>query len=446
MNSDSNTEIDLLLRRYGRRKATFASGDEAAKSTETTASTGPHMDADEMNAYAERQMPDPARSRALQHLADCDQCRAVVARLTLAANVPIEAVEQDTQQQPSRPRTSWLTWLAALFAPPVMRYATAAVVLLCVVGAAFLVVRRQKDVGQQEEPTLVAQNNKSERQDSSALKSDAPGQQQSATEASPSAPQASTVAPGAEPAPLKDNKAGGLVAPTDGEAEERSRQMNEVQPAETARTDAPVGGLTPLPPKQTAPELSARDQQRDQDFAVDTTPAARPPATLSPSVAATRAEQPATEADKTRQNRKEGTTSDDRSARGGATSNTTATARESEGVSEITSQEPPATARSRRAARKPEAKTKGADAAGRAGSIVAETSTETRNIGGRQFRRRGGAWVDTAYSSGQASVNVRRGSEQYRALVADEPGLRSIAEQLGGEVIVVWKGRAYRIR
>jgi hypothetical protein len=41
-------------------------------------------------------------------------------------------------------------------------------------------------------------------------------------------------------------------------------------------------------------------------------------------------------------------------------------------------------------------------------------------------------------------TNVARGSEQYRALVADEPGLRAIAERLGGEVIVSWKTRAYR--
>jgi hypothetical protein len=41
---------------------------------------------------------------------------------------------------------------------------------------------------------------------------------------------------------------------------------------------------------------------------------------------------------------------------------------------------------------------------------------------------------------------MARGSEQFRALVADEPEIKKIAEQLDGEVIVVWKGRAYRIR
>jgi hypothetical protein len=71
--------------------------------------------------------------------------------------------------------------------------------------------------------------------------------------------------------------------------------------------------------------------------------------------------------------------------------------------------------------------------------------TLTRSVGGRQFRQRGGAWVDTAYSSSRATVNVHRGSEQYRALVADEPGIGNIADQLGGTVIIVWKSRAYRI-
>jgi hypothetical protein len=70
---------------------------------------------------------------------------------------------------------------------------------------------------------------------------------------------------------------------------------------------------------------------------------------------------------------------------------------------------------------------------------------ETRTVAGRTFRREGSAWVDTAYSSSRSTTNVSRGSEHYRSLIADEPGIRAIAEQLPGEVIVVWKGRAYRI-
>jgi hypothetical protein len=72
--------------------------------------------------------------------------------------------------------------------------------------------------------------------------------------------------------------------------------------------------------------------------------------------------------------------------------------------------------------------------------------TATKSIGGRHFVRDDNRWVDTEYKSSTAVTNVARGSEQYRALIGDEPGLRTIAEQLDGEVIVVWKGKAYRIR
>jgi hypothetical protein len=71
---------------------------------------------------------------------------------------------------------------------------------------------------------------------------------------------------------------------------------------------------------------------------------------------------------------------------------------------------------------------------------------ETRSVMGRHFTREGDAWVDTAYEYSQAMVRVARGSDQFRALVADEPAIRTIAAQLDGVVIVVWKNRAYRIQ
>jgi hypothetical protein len=71
---------------------------------------------------------------------------------------------------------------------------------------------------------------------------------------------------------------------------------------------------------------------------------------------------------------------------------------------------------------------------------------ETRSVAGRKFRKERGIWTDTAYDSNTRTIVMARNSEQFRALVADEPGIGKIAEQLDGEVIVVWKGRAYRIR
>ena len=73
-------------------------------------------------------------------------------------------------------------------------------------------------------------------------------------------------------------------------------------------------------------------------------------------------------------------------------------------------------------------------------------SAETRSVAGRRFRKEKGVWIDTDYDSARATVNLTRGSEQYRALVADEPTIKTIADQIDGEIIVIWKGRAYHIR
>jgi 3-hydroxyisobutyrate dehydrogenase-like beta-hydroxyacid dehydrogenase len=54
--------------------------------------------------------------------------------------------------------------------------------------------------------------------------------------------------------------------------------------------------------------------------------------------------------------------------------------------------------------------------------------------------------VDVKYKSSMPSTGVRRGTETFRALVADVPVIGRVAEQISGEVIVVVSGRAYTIR
>ncbi|HEX7296005.1 MAG TPA: hypothetical protein VF251_09660, partial [Pyrinomonadaceae bacterium] len=75
-----------------------------------------------------------------------------------------------------------------------------------------------------------------------------------------------------------------------------------------------------------------------------------------------------------------------------------------------------------------------------------DDEAEVRTVAGHKFTKRGRVWVDSLYNSGNATTNVSRDSEQYRSLMGDEPGLRAIAEELSGEIIVVWKGRPYRIK
>ncbi|HLM58206.1 MAG TPA: hypothetical protein VK422_19035, partial [Pyrinomonadaceae bacterium] len=75
-----------------------------------------------------------------------------------------------------------------------------------------------------------------------------------------------------------------------------------------------------------------------------------------------------------------------------------------------------------------------------------ESRAEERTAAGHRFRREGGAWVDVNYRPSMSQTGVRRGTDAYRALVADVPQVGRAAEQLGGEFIIVVGGRAYRVR
>ncbi|HMT06588.1 MAG TPA: hypothetical protein PKA82_01185 [Pyrinomonadaceae bacterium] len=73
---------------------------------------------------------------------------------------------------------------------------------------------------------------------------------------------------------------------------------------------------------------------------------------------------------------------------------------------------------------------------------VYEIPLRKRSAGGRTFEDRNGVWTDTAYN-GQAVSVYKRGSEPYKKL---DSSIRSIADQLGGTVIIVAGSRAYKIQ
>jgi hypothetical protein len=75
--------------------------------------------------------------------------------------------------------------------------------------------------------------------------------------------------------------------------------------------------------------------------------------------------------------------------------------------------------------------------------VASDEAAVTRSVGGRTFRRQGSAWIDEKFKASMSLRTVSRGSADFDAL---DSGLRSIAQQLGGQVIVVWKGHAYLIK
>ena len=101
--------MDLLLRRLGRQQDVFAPDAED------------HLDADELNAYAENALPAQTRLRYTAHIAECSRCRDLVVQLSGAAGLVV--AEQSVKvAEPS----GWKKFLASLLSPMVLRYAAPA--------------------------------------------------------------------------------------------------------------------------------------------------------------------------------------------------------------------------------------------------------------------------------------------------------------------------------
>jgi hypothetical protein len=399
MNGESNKEIDILLRTLGGKQNGKLTADG-----NSDASVEEHLDADELNAYAEQALPAMLRAKYTEHLADCSRCRSIVTQLSLS--LP-PMVSRNVAEQPTR--WSWKTFLAGLFSPLVIRYAVPAMAGIMVVALAWIVLWRP--AGNVE----VARNAETTSAPSAGIVSDdapSPGLAETAVATQPDAKQEVKNKPAnvsKEEAAPTDTTASTAPskAPDELKDSQERAKLQEPPPATvnpTATSAVAVGGAAPAPkPATQADENKTTDQKKlDSDLArnqAPTEPERARAAKAGPS-------QPAK-----------------------AESRDVIAGRTNESVRALSSQ---------RAARA-EAKQKDKEQA-------RDDEAEIRTVAGHRFARRGKVWIDLLYDSDRSTVNVSRGSDQYRALVGDEPGLRTITEQLSGEIIVVWKNRAYRIR
>ena len=422
MKHSDNTEMDRLLRRYARQQGETLRAERAERSdSEAGASLGAHLDPDEMNAYAEDVLPEAMRSRYFAHLGDCNACRKLVTDLTLAASrVNEERLRTDSLK--ITPSKSWREWLTAIFSPAALRYGVPALALFAIVIVALVAMRTQR------REASVAMNNEESGYSSpsagTASNSAADPLTRSGTAANHSNSNAAPV-----PEQQNTSQRGIVAEPTPvGTAQEEADKPAVSQETVATPSTSKAGDL------KDSPRDLGEGGKREQV-------AAAPPANM-PVLAAPDAAPQIRERQEEQKKAKASGKDDDENiasgtAAGGAIAGT-APANEDRRDKGRTN-----TARSAQAA--PRARrTAPAKNDTSSDMVEKESSGETRSIGGRRFQRQGSSWVDTAFVASRQLTNVRRGSEQYRALVADEPGLRSIAEQLSGEVIVVWKSRAYR--
>lgn len=386
MKQANQKEIDLLLRSLARRDSGMLSG-----GVDLNGASSEHLDADELSAFAEGMVTDRARARYSAHLADCTNCRKVVVGLTQSAGMTTAFA----QPKASESGASFWHQLGALFSHPALRFVVPAVVLASIIGIAVIALR-QEGPGEfvakhqpVQEPNVALPNQVTPSQ--SPLPNEA-----SATPAAP--PPLGRGVPTAEPLRRGESSgAAGADATTEGPTVLRKESMaKSAEPATVFAPDVTAPAAPPPMPSYVEgqrPQTLARDEELKRESQMRQKAIANTQADDSP---ADRNRAPGAKAGSIQPGQRsvqgllrEGRTNEDKD------------------------------------------KSDRSDAA------------DTRTVSGKRFARQNNAWVDTGYR-GSTTTNVKRGSEQYRALIADEPDLRTFAEQLSGAVIVVWKGRAYR--
>ena len=451
MREGFDKEIDSLLRRTA-RASTGVRGNGAGESKSDS-----HLGADELAAFAEGALPEAARMNVVSHLADCGECRSLAINLTRASGAETElekralvAAAPPSSSSTAREPKPARGWFATLFAPRTLGY-VAPVLALCVIATvSFIALRsRNGDLANLERSAAGS------RPDIAAPQMDTqPSSAASSNTNSSSNANAALPAPSVSEPSANSNGLMGATAPKveNKDAREDAPDGSGASPA--AGEKAPGGDIAaaaPPPPPTAAKEVDddSKAATPAPTEAVKTGPADNPPASKSgehmkagPPPAQTNDELVSNAAPNEMQKRG--------AQQRGAEPQSPDGSRNRAGLSNSASGGALAgSARSEREARQQR------DSAARRGRLDDGATTdsdrtgaaeEARSAAGHRFRREGSAWVDVNYKSSMSSTGVRRGTDQYRALVADIPEIGRIAEQLGGEIFVVVKGRAYHIR
>jgi hypothetical protein len=384
MKQTKNNEMDLLLRGWARREGAGAAGSEDNLPN--------HLDADELNSYAEHTLPAAARARYTSHLADCDKCRKIVLELTSASGV--KASEGSVPQQTS---TSLRQKLLELFSQDRLRYAVPVLALLVFVAIGLVIFRQQTQPDQvaSSQPVTfsVEDPTKTKPADTvaEAQKSPANGFLNDSQTNTTKDKDKFAKSDSGDESSIKTRESAAIAANSGASAGKTAEQVNEP-------TFAPEPAAAPPPKPQTTTESRA-DVTREKKEA-------------------DKNEEPAR-----RQEGERARTYDKQNQVGPPEAGSAAAIQSDD----------------KRRATQPKS-------VGGAGEKALDRESEIRTVLGKHFRYQGSVWIDTNYKSSSPTTILTRGSEQFRALVADEPEIRAFAARLPGEVVVVWKGRAYRIR
>jgi hypothetical protein len=411
----NDAQIDLLLRRHAGQVKNKSAAEQ-------------HLDVDELNAFAEGSLPAAARSRYVSHLADCDDCRRVASQLAITSGAVVAAEATTVAEAQGY---SWWKRVSGFFSPLTLRYAAFAVVLIAVVGTVFLVTRRPR------EASLIAQHESAQQPQGSALKTAEPsGLQARADQNTQTQNKRSESASPAAAAPMvsksDESKNAGSYAPPPPKPEPET--LKPASPALAAAEKAAEPKSLPYAPPP--PGESTRSGQILTERKAATSEIASGPRKSESTSDKFKMMDRSRAVDTPRENRAQ-----DDNTRAGVSQPQANVQREGDEKAargrDAENQSSPD-----RNAKETRAPARATQSAGIVRRTPAEEAPETRSVGGRKFRRQGNSWVDAKFKSSMTLKSISRGSPEFAAL---DSGLRSIAQQISGEVIVVWKNKAYLI-
>ena len=412
--TSNDAQIDVLLRRY-------AGQSQTASATE-------HLDADELNAFAEGSLPDASRSRYVSHLADCDGCRQVVSQLAISSGAMVAA---EANIAPDSSGYAWWKRLSGFFSPLTLRYAAFAIVLVTVVGVVFLVTRRPR------ETTLIAQNEQAKQAPASAVKPTNEGVSQSSPEQKPALadrplPAAQPSQSSDQPSKLDQTKTGDTASPPKPAPETEATTSPVLAAKKAAEPGESSQSYSPPPPPETQRAEDRYRQQQNRGGVASVGGPRKSEQQVADKTSTINGARAGAGKDIQEDDSRRGTVNQAPASRAPADEKLKGPRRDVDNA---------ANNRNSNEVRGNATKTQAADEEKR--ESAKEKAPETRSVGGRKFNRQGNAWVDAKFKSSMTVKSISRGSSEFDAL---DSGLRSIAQQLGGEIIVVWKNKAYLIR
>nr|MBA3692235.1 zf-HC2 domain-containing protein [Acidobacteriota bacterium] len=377
MDFEFDKEIDALLRQTAQDETAFAAENPKSKIQNPKSL---HLGADEISAFAENALPEKTRAAYTTHLADCDRCRKILSNvISLNAESESETVHAEEKEIIPAP----IPWYRKLFVFPNLAYTLGALVLVFS-GIAVLTVLQNSNNLQNAEISQVSERQPtgkgmSSDGDATPVESYSNSMMSSNTMMSNSASMNSSSTSAANfsavpsaPVMTANSNASGRRESDKDLKAEPKATAPQKEPADSAKTDVPVITVAPPSPKEN--NYSAENEAQKQ--------------------------QP---------------------AQNSMAQNQTIIVPDSRDVQSLP-----------KLTRRAESKNKKLE---ESKNDAQEKSIETTTVGGKTFKRTNNAWYDSAYK-GQPTINITRGTKEYKKLDSD---LRGIVENLGGTVVLVWK-------